>query len=220
MSDMDKDRINYDNDRDFGLRDVAYNPIDRDASDQPDAENNFNEEDEEEEKGTNWGLIIGIIATVLLVVWALIYIFVFDGAESLGLVEDEPPVVEQPVTEPEPEPEPVIDNPEPEPEPVVEDPAPEPEPAGTNAYSEVVLLDAPTGKTYVVVGSFIDDDLAMDLAGKMESQGGGARIIPPFGSQSLAYRVAVADFDTFQEASNNIEKFRSTFGPETWILKY
>jgi hypothetical protein len=214
MSDIDKDRINYDNDRDFGMRDVEYNPIDRDANDQFDPD--FKEEDEEEEKGTNWGLVIGIIAAVLLIVWALIYIFVFDGAKSLGLVEEEQPVIQQI----EPEPEPVIEEPEPEPEPVVDEPDPEPETDGTNAYSDVVVLSEPTGKTYVVVGSFIDDDLAMDLAAGMESQGGGARVIPPFGNQSLAYRVAVADFNTFQQASNNIEKFRSTFGPETWILKY
>ncbi len=84
---------------------------------------------------------------------------------------------------------------------------------------EVVVLSEKTGRSYVVVGSFFDGDLADDYGKQLISQGVNATIIKPFGN-SRFFRVSIADFGSYQEAAAEAEKAKSTYGAEVWALKY
>ena len=159
----------------------------------------------------NFGRIVVIGSIVITIIAAVFYIF-YDGMGALGgeghVAESETPVEQTP----EPEPEPIQEEPEPEPEPVVESPTPAP--AG-----EITQLEAQTGKSYVVIGSFVDDDLAMDWARKLAADGESPIIIPPFGNY-IFFRVAIAEFDSFDAANNNLGNYSDKFGTNIWALRY
>ncbi len=80
-------------------------------------------------------------------------------------------------------------------------------------------LGSRTGNTYVIVGSFIDDDIANDFARNLSAQGKNPAIIPPFGG-AIYYRVAIAGYPTLSQAQRNIDNHRSEFGQDVWLLKY
>ena len=84
---------------------------------------------------------------------------------------------------------------------------------------EITRLDQPTGKTYIIIGSFFDDDLAGDYADELAAQGKSPIIIPPFKDYRF-YRVAIAEYDDFNGAQKGIETFKSEFGEDIWPLRY
>ena len=197
------------NQDDFGLPEVKYEPLDREDETPPEFEEpDYYEREEEDEPqaGKKGAIIIGII--VLLIVAGLsIYLFLFGGVEQIsGWFADEPEP--QPVTQvvAEPEPEPI-----PEPEPEVDPLAP---------YTDISAISEPTGRSFVVVGSFVDEDLAMDYSRQLMQEGIGSRILSPTNRAPLMHRVAVADYDNFQQAMNEITLFRNKYGDQTWVLKY
>ncbi len=99
-------------------------------------------------------------------------------------------------------------------EPVMEEPEnTEPE-VGT-----INTLNGRTGRSYVVVGSFFDDDMAMDYAKELKKKGTSAYIIPPFGKSKFT-RVAVAEAGTFAEASSSATALAGQFKEQPWPLKY
>jgi hypothetical protein len=116
----------------------------------------------------------------------------------------------------------VVNEPEPEPEPEpVEEVVEETPEVTVNTYTEITTISLPTGRSYIVIGSFVDEDLARDFGNKLlQEQGVGTVIIEPFGKTPLLHRVAVADYPSFQEAMVEVENYRTTYGPETWVLKY
>jgi len=105
-----------------------------------------------------------------------------------------------------------------EPKPAEVKPAPEPEKKAP-VTGEVVVLSEKTGRSYVVVGSFFDGDLADDYGKQLIVKGINATIIKPFGN-SRFFRVSIADFASYQEAAAEAEKAKSTYGAEVWALKY
>lgn len=105
-----------------------------------------------------------------------------------------------------------------EPKPVVKK-EPAPKPAPENTTGEVVTLSERTGRSYVIVGSFFDGDLADDYGKQLAGQGLNATVIKPFGN-SRFYRVSVSDFATYQEAMAEAEKAKSSYGAEVWALRY
>ena len=80
-------------------------------------------------------------------------------------------------------------------------------------------LSARTGNTFVIIGSFVDGDIARDFAGKLASEGKSPSIIPPFG-KGLFYRVAIAGFPTIASAQQNLDGFKNDYGQDVWILRY
>ena len=75
------------------------------------------------------------------------------------------------------------------------------------------------GAYYVVVGSFIDDDLAADYAQKLVKKGVDVMLIAPPQGKYFS-RVAVAQEDSFYEASERAEELKATYGPSIWVMKY
>jgi len=207
--------FDQDNQDDFGLPEVKYEPLDREDEAPPEFEepSYYEQPEEEEESKSKKGLIIAGIIAFLIVAGLSIYLFLFGGVEQISgwfAEEPEPQAVTQVVAEPEPEPQPEPE-PEPQPEPQVDPLAP---------YSEISAISEPTGRSYVVVGSFVDDDLAMDYSQQLLAQGIGSRILSPTNRAPLMHRVAVADYDNFQQAMNEITLFRNKYGDQTWVLKY
>jgi len=80
-------------------------------------------------------------------------------------------------------------------------------------------LSEATGKTYVVIGSFFDDDLANDYAEELSADGKSPIIIPPFG-ESRFYRVAIAEFNSFKDAQGGLESLKAEYGNDIWPLRY
>jgi hypothetical protein len=89
----------------------------------------------------------------------------------------------------------------------------------TGAPGEFVVLSERTGRSYVVIGSFFDEDMATDYSEKLASNGVGTSIIPPF-KDSKFYRVAVAEFASYGEAASALGQFKGTYGDDVWALRY
>ena len=90
--------------------------------------------------------------------------------------------------------------------------------AGVEAGTFNVISNR-TGRTYVIIGSFFDEDLARDYAAKLGKQGISTTLIIPSGNNRF-YRLSIADFDTITEAINNLEGFRAEYGSSLWIIKH
>ena len=170
-------------------------------------------EDESSVKAKSNFTKIVVIGTLLFVSIAVVFVFMMDGSLP-GLSENEEvePVVEAPV-----------------PEPIVEDTAVTEVPVAEELPSapqenqltpgEVTTLEQQTGKSYVVIGSFFDGDLAMDYAKVLAKNGESPQIIPPFKDYRF-YRVAIAEFNTFKDAEASAPSFAEEFGREAWPLRY
>lgn len=211
MEDNERQSYGQEDQDEFGLPEVEYRPLDREdeippAFEQP--RSNYYQ-DQEDEGGKSKGLLIFGILSLVMIGGLCIYLFLFGGMEQVsGWFADEPEPVTYVAPEPEPTPEPV------------EEVAPEPEINPLAPYSDVATISEPTGRSYIVIGSFVDEDLALDFGNKMMAEGVGVRVIAPTGRAPLMHRVAVADFSDFTEAMNDIELFRNNYGDNTWVLKY
>lgn len=226
MEENQKQAYHLEDSDDFGLQQSDYEPIEREEGDIPPAfeEPTYyaEEQEEEEEERSQEGLIIAAIIGALLLIGLGAYLFGFGGKEQVASwFESEPQEVPKLASTPsiEEEPEPAVVYEEPEPEFVEEEPIPETT-TTPGAYAEIEAITAPTGRSYIVIGSFVDEDLARDLGEKLMQGGVGIRILSPTRRAPLLYRVAVADFDTFGEASAQIEEYKLNYGESIWVLKY
>ena len=113
------------------------------------------------------------------------------------------------------------------PEPVIEPEVIEPEiktdpsdmesaPKGIGVISEI---SQPLNKYYLVVASFLDNDLAFDYAEKLTLSGSNIMIIPPF-STSKFTRVALLEYETFDKAKIGLDNYKDEFDEQLWVLKY
>lgn len=212
MEDNERQSYNQEDQDDFGLPEVEYHPLDREDEAPAAFEQSNHYQKEEEESSTSKGLLVFGIISLLLIAGLSVYLFLFGGMEQVsGWFADDP----APATYVEPEPEPIPEQPTEEvaPEPVVEVNPLAP-------YSDISTITEPTGHSYIVIGSFVDEDLAMDFSNKMMEQGVGVKILSPTGRAPLMHRVAVADFLDFSVAMSEVEQFRNTYGDNTWVLKY
>jgi cell division septation protein DedD len=98
----------------------------------------------------------------------------------------------------------------------VEQPVAKPSPTQAGTVNQ---LEQRTGKAYVVIASFVDGDMALDHANDLAGKGKSPYIIPPF-NNGLYYRVAIAEFPTFADASQNIGRYKEEFGQDIWTLRY
>ena len=76
-----------------------------------------------------------------------------------------------------------------------------------------------TNNYYIIIGSFIDRDIAMDYAKKISSKGKSASIIPPF-RRAIYHRVAISGYKTLSDAENVLAKYRAEYTQDVWVLKY
>ncbi|WMN10966.1 SPOR domain-containing protein [Marivirga salinae] len=144
-----------------------------------------------------------IITLSIIVILACVLVYFFFLREP-----EKEPVAQKPVKDTTSY---VVEKPvEPEPE-VIEPEEP--------SVGVVNTLNSRTGRSYVVVGSFFDEDLAQDYADKLTKDGTNAYIIPPFG-KSKFNRVAIEETESFAAASTRATELSGQFKEQPWPLKY
>lgn len=91
--------------------------------------------------------------------------------------------------------------------------------ANVSKVGMIETLSERTGRYYVVAASAIDDDLLMDHAKKLSTQGVNTKIIPPFGKYKF-FRLTIADGDTYASTQEVANTKKADFGENVWVLKY
>ncbi len=83
----------------------------------------------------------------------------------------------------------------------------------------VQKTSAPQGKYYVVVGSYIDEDLASDHANLLAKQGFDVVLIVPTLGKHF-HHVAIDRVASFYKAKEKTEELLTKHGKSAWIMKY
>ena len=180
-----------------------------------DAENDGEENGYADPESRNSFTRIVVIGTAVIAIFgfALYFAFFRTGGSELAEKPRKEQVKPQPQpTKEQPKPEPV--EPEPEPQQVEPDPQPLTAEAG-----EITRLSTKTGQAYVIVGSFIDEDLAGDYATELADSGKSPFVIPPFDDHRF-YRIGIASYGSFAEAISAVSDFKGEFGDDVWALRY
>lgn len=194
-------------DDEYGLPEAEYSPLEQQQPVAPQEPIRQNREIDlqPQESSSSWPIWAGLIILLAVAGFSLYY-FVFNTPEE----EIAAPVAvtqpQEPVREEKPE---VV-----EPAPVEDSWTPAPPKEGS-----VTAITARTGRYYVVVGSFIDGDMAGDYAKKLAAAGRQVTLIEPSGNRKF-YRLGIMDAGTFGEASAQLDDLKSTFGQEIWVYKY
>lgn len=197
------------NDEDYGLPHVSYEPVNRDEAREPIIMNPKDHQASKKntyKKESSWPIIIGVIVVVAL---AAVFIYLF-----LIRTPEEPPVTQTPV--------PVVEEiPEVEEFETVVDTEwnNTPQEPAKPVVGSISTISARTGQAYIIAGSFIDVDLARDYGNKLSGEGVSTIIIEPYGKVKY-YRLAVANYLTVGEALDEIEQHKTNFGANIWVLKY
>lgn len=83
----------------------------------------------------------------------------------------------------------------------------------------ITRINTPQGFYYVVVGSFIDEDLASDYANKLAQQGVDVMHIAPPKGQYYS-RIAIKRANTFRDAHQKAAMLKATYGADIWVMEY
>jgi hypothetical protein len=87
------------------------------------------------------------------------------------------------------------------------------------AAGTIETLNGRTGRYYVVVASSIDGDLIMDYAKKLNEKGVSAKIIAPYGKVKF-HRLTVAEGDTYASTQQTAEGLKGEYSDGAWVMKY
>jgi|GEM_PF-2351414 len=218
MSEKDSSNKNdpSNGDEDFGLPKVKFTPIgpEKNVSEENSANPKFkagrssikesNDSDKEDKKGNGF-LIILLLLIVGIGLGSLYYFGFFEG-NKVPTQTDLPTPTENEITEP-----PVVETDD-----NVND-IPETK-AMENILTEIEGRVA-VPRYFVVVGSFIDDDLAKDYSTKLNKSGNPTFLIHPYGDMAY-YRLAVAQYDNVTRALEVMEDQQGNFEENLWVLKY
>ncbi|MEL6606832.1 MAG: SPOR domain-containing protein [Bacteroidota bacterium] len=93
------------------------------------------------------------------------------------------------------------------------------QPSKKPAKGAITKIDTPQGFYYIIVGSFVDGDLASDYANQLAKQGTDTTILAPEPGEYF-HRVAVAQADTLYAAHEEVEELKATYGNKIWVKKY
>ena len=99
---------------------------------------------------------------------------------------------------------------------VLEPEVPESIPKAIGAISEI---SQPLDKYYLIVASFLDNDLAFDYAEKLILSGSNVIIILDFHVRYFT-RVALLEYETLDKANVGLDKYKDEFDEQLWVLKY
>ena len=87
------------------------------------------------------------------------------------------------------------------------------------AIGAISVKGQPLDKYYLILASFLDNDLAFDYAEKLILSGSNVIIIPPFSTSKLT-RVALLEYETLDKANIGLDKYKDEFDDKLWVLKY
>lgn len=169
-------------------------------------------EDKDEDRKAPVGIIIGVIITVLVVAAMLFFWLGGSSEKEEAVVQEEQKVADVPDAGYQPAEPKVVKPAEPkEVKPAI--------PQGMYAAGEIGRIASTTGRFYVIIGSFIDVDLADDYGKKLAKEDVGSKILAPRGNAKF-HRLAVADYPSESEASVKAEELKAKYGPDVWVVKY
>ena len=103
-----------------------------------------------------------------------------------------------------------------EPEVKTDPPELESAPKAIGAISEI---SQPLDKYYLIVASFLDNDLAFDYAEKLILSESDVIIILDFHVRYFT-RVALLEYETLDKANVGLDKYKDEFDEQLWVLKY
>ena len=83
----------------------------------------------------------------------------------------------------------------------------------------ITKINAPQGCHYIIVKSFIDEDLASDYADRLAQQGVDVMLIAPI-QDKLFFNIAVEQADTPHEANEKVAALTATYGKDIWVMQY
>ncbi len=83
----------------------------------------------------------------------------------------------------------------------------------------VQILEERTGRYYIVLESFIDEDFAKDFGNKIATEGTPTFLIPPYSKKKMQ-RVGIGAYESVDEAQTALNELSEEFGTGKWILKY
>ncbi len=83
----------------------------------------------------------------------------------------------------------------------------------------VQILSERSGRYYIVLESFVDEDFAKDFGNKIAQKGTPSFLIPPYSKKKMQ-RVAIGGYDSMDEAQSALTDLSEEFGTGKWILKY
>ncbi len=85
--------------------------------------------------------------------------------------------------------------------------------------AEVQILTERSGRYYIVLESFIDEDFAKDFGNKIAQEGTPSFLIPPYSKKKMQ-RVGIGGYESLNEAQSALNDLPEEFGTGKWILKY
>ena len=196
----------------YGLPEAEYSPIEREHREVPIEpaayDPSFKQKEEQPpQKNSSWPMWVALGVILLLAGVFVFYLFLGDSGESEKVATKPAEGTNTFIVE-------------------EETPLPEPDDSDWEAPSEpevregsVSTISSKTGKYYMIVGSFIDGDLAQDYAQKLAKNGLTAKIIEPAGTRKF-YRLSVKDADGINDLTAELDSMRQKFGENVWIVKY
>lgn len=84
---------------------------------------------------------------------------------------------------------------------------------------ETQILTERSGRYYIVLESFIDEDFAKDYGNKIAKEGTPSFLIPPYSKKKMQ-RVGIGGYESMDEATSALNDLSGEFGTGKWILKY
>ncbi len=105
------------------------------------------------------------------------------------------------------------------PEPVEEEAAAPPERKVEAFTLTEVTSRGERPRYFLVVASFIDEDMARDHSDRLLKQGRNTFLVYPYGEIAY-YRLAIGQFTSFALASEEISRVKDDFEENLWVLKY
>ena len=87
------------------------------------------------------------------------------------------------------------------------------------AIGAISVKGQPLDKYYLIVASFLDNDLAFDYAEKLILSGSNVIIILDFHVRYFT-RVALLEYETLDKANVGLDKYKDEFDEQLWVLKY
>ncbi|HSJ68701.1 MAG TPA: hypothetical protein VK921_13540 [Anditalea sp.] len=157
---------------------------------------------EKKEKSNQWAWISVVL--ILLLVFLGIGWFWYGQEKDVTEPEQVTTIAEPAVTE-EPE---VIEE---EPETIEEEPE--------TFTLTPIKSRAASPRYFVVVGSFIDEDMALDYSARLIRQNKNTYLVYPYGEIAY-YRLAIGEYATLAQAVEVLEENQANFKENLWVLKY
>jgi hypothetical protein len=102
--------------------------------------------------------------------------------------------------------------------PVAEEPEIVEEEVENYTLTEIKSREA-SPRYFLVVGSFIDDDMARDYSGRLNDEGKNTYLVYPYGKIAY-YRLAIGEYENVSLALEELDRVQAEYQENLWVLKY